>query len=141
MKLEIAKIKKQNKKSPIKEFFDKIVAKMVKEAETELKDIMEQNGYKNVIDLLNDIMLENKLTITLSDEEFAEFQKVSTRDYYRYTDSCTLHENGKYSTNRYNAQLLIEALQDAGIKPPIRVTISMDKTATLNLTITRYIER
>ena len=140
MKLEIAKVKKQNKKSQIKEFFDKLVAKMVKEAETELKEVMEQNGYKNVIDLLNDILLENKLTIKLSDEEFAEFQRVSKRDYYRYTDSCTLHENGTYSTNRYNAQCFIDALRNVGIKPPIRVTISLDKSdAKLSITFTRYV--
>jgi len=128
--------KKQYKRgSRIRAFFEKIIDKAFEQGTKE-------NGFKSkqeFIEALNEILTNSKVTITLSEEEQQEFQTVTRRDYRRYTDMTTLLENGTFTTNRYNAQILAEVLRDFGIKPPIRVYIKMNEEGKIQFIFWRPI--
>jgi len=121
--------------SKIRAFLEKIIDKAFEQGTKE-------NGFKSkqeFIETLNKILTNNKITITLSEEEQQEFQTVTRRDYRRYTDMTTLLENGTFTTNRYNAQILAEVLRDFGIEPPIRVYIKMNEEGKIQFMFWRPI--
>lgn len=124
--------------SKIKRFFDKLLDKFLKQLKEELKDKVEVKDDKQLIELINEFTAQNrKIVIALDKEETTEFRKISRRDYLSNTDTCTLLENGKWTTSMNGPKQFIKALLDKGIKPPIKASIGTNREGKITVTFTR----
>ena len=136
MNIEIIKSNgKSIRTSKIKEYFDKLINQF-------LNNIKEQLNIKetdDIIEILNNYLETNTIIIELDDKEFQEFKQYSRRNYYVYSDTCTLLTTGKYTTQWNNPRQLINVLHEKGIKVPIKVNIGTNREGRLCIKITRSI--
>jgi len=136
MNIEIIKSNgKSIRTSKIKEYFDKLINQF-------LNNIKEQLNIKetdDIIEILNNYLETNTIIIELDDKEFQEFKQYSRRNYYVYSDTCTLLESGKYTTQWNNPRQLISVLLEKGIKAPIKVNIGANRQGKLYIKITRNV--
>jgi len=127
------------KKSRIKAFFDKLLDKFIEQHKERVKQQYPDITDEQFIELLNEILRDKVIIITLDDEEMEEFRKISKRNYLVYTDTCTLLENGKFTTIWNGPRQFILALLDKGIKPPIRVRIGTNREGRIYIAFTRAV--